>query len=76
MFHLRLPRSLFRFAAQAPQFDPFLRLPKRWTAQENAEGTFANPYMGIWVAYEGAFAPSLRSPPTALRLCLRAAERG
>jgi len=47
MFHLRLPRSLFRFAAQAPQFDPFLRLPKRWTAQENAEGTFANPYMGV-----------------------------
>lgn len=76
MFHLRLPRSLFRFAAQAPQFDPFLRLPKRWTAQENAEGTFANPYMGVWVACEGAFAPSLRSPPTALRLCLRAAERG
>lgn len=75
MFHLRFVGSLFRFAWNAPQFEPSLRLPNRCTTRRTVGAPLRVPHV-FQRDDEGACAPSLRSPLTALGSRLRAAERG
>ena len=75
MFHLRFARSFLRFAAKAPYCTPSLRLPKRCTTHRDVGGVPPQIPEHVAKRRKGAFAPSLRFTPIALRLRLRATER-